>query len=73
MVVLETACRNSTDVSGYCRKRALFPCQPAFWRLAAQDSKAKLLLTMTEQKVLEKRYQADQQELKRLLEWKLRP
>ncbi len=36
------------------------------WRQAAQDANAQPLLTMAEQKDLEKRHQADQREIKRL-------
>ena len=36
------------------------------WRQAAQDANAQPLLTMAEQKDLEKRHQVDQREIKRL-------
>jgi hypothetical protein len=36
------------------------------WRQAAQDANAQPLLTMAEQKDLERRHQADQREVKRL-------
>jgi hypothetical protein len=59
-VVLETAGLNSTELGAYCRERGLFPEQ------AAQDANAQPLLTMAEQKDLEKRHQTDQRENKRL-------
>ena len=65
-VVLETAGLNTTELSGYCRQRGLFPEQVDRWRQAAQDANAQPLLTMAEQKDLEKRHQADQREIKRL-------
>ena len=59
-MVLETAGLNSTELGAYCRERGLFPEQ------AAQDANAQPLLTMAEQKDLEKRHQTDQRENKRL-------
>jgi transposase-like protein len=59
-VVLETAGLNATELGGYCRERGLFPEQ------AAQDANAKPLLTMADQKDLQKRHQEDQREIKRL-------
>ena len=65
-VVLESAGLNSTELAAYCRERGLFPEQVDRWRQAAQDANAQPLLTMAEQKDLEKRHQADQREIKRL-------
>ena len=65
-VVLETAGLNSTELAAYCRERGLFPEQVDRWRQAAEDANAQPLLTMAEQKDLEKRHQADQREIKRL-------
>ena len=65
-LVLETAGLNATELGGYCRERGLFPEQVDRWRHAAQDANAQPLLTMAEQKDLEKRHQADQREIKRL-------
>ena len=65
-VVLETAGLNATELGGYCRERGLFPEQVDRWRQAAQDANAQPLLTMAEQKDLEKRHQTDQREIKRL-------
>ena len=65
-VVLETAGLNTTELSAYCRERGLYPEQVDRWRQAAQDANAQPLLTMAEQKDLEKRHQADQREIKRL-------
>jgi len=62
-VVLETAGLNSTDLGAYCRERGLFPEQVVRWRQAAQDANAQPLLTMAEQKDLEKRHQADLREI----------
>jgi len=65
-VVLESAGLNATELGGYCRERGLFPEQVDRWRQAAQDANAQPLLTMADQKDLEKRHQADQREIKRL-------
>ena len=65
-VVLETAGLNATDLSAYCRERGLFPEQVSRWRQAAQDANAKPVLTMTEQKELEKLRAQDQREIKAL-------
>ena len=65
-VVLETVGLNATELAAYCRERVLFPEQVDRWRQAAQDANAQPLLTMAEQKDLEKRHQADQREIKRL-------
>ena len=65
-VVLESAGLNATELGAYCRERGLFPEQVDRWRQAAQDANAQPLLTMAEQKDLEKRHQADQREIKRL-------
>jgi len=65
-VVLETAGLNATELGGYCRERGLFPEQVDRWRQAAQDANAQPLLTMADQKDLQKRHQEDQREIKRL-------
>jgi len=65
-VVLETAGFNATELSAYCRERGLFPEQVDRWRQAAQDANAQPLLTMDDQKDLQKRHQEDQREIKRL-------
>ena len=66
-VVLETAGLNATELGGYCRERGLFPEQVDRWRQAApQDANAQPLLTMADQKDLQKRRQEDQREIKRL-------
>nr|WP_231596959.1 helix-turn-helix domain-containing protein [Synechococcus sp. CBW1004] len=65
-VVLETAGLNGTELAAYCRARGLFPEQVDRWRQAAEDANAQPLLTMAEQKDLEKRHQADRREIKRL-------
>ena len=65
-VVLETAGLNATELGRYCRERGLYPEQVDRWRKAAQDANAQPLLTMAEQKDLERRHQADQREIKRL-------
>ena len=65
-VVLQTAGLNTTELSAYFWERGLYPEQVDRWRQAAQDANAQPLLTMAEQKDLEKRHQADQREIKRL-------
>ena len=65
-VVLETAGLIATALGGYCRERGLFPEQVDRWRQAAQDANAQPLLTMADQKDLQKRHQEDQREIKRL-------
>jgi transposase-like protein len=65
-VVLETAGLNSTELGGYCREKGLYPEQVDRWRKAAQDANAQPLLTMADQKDLQKRHQEDQREIKRL-------
>jgi transposase-like protein len=65
-VVLESAGLNSTKLAAYCRERGLFPEQVARWLHAAQDANAQPLLTMADQKDLQKRHQEDQREIKRL-------
>ena len=62
-VVLETAGLNSTELGVYCRERCLFPEHVDRWRQAAQDANAQPLMTMAEQKDLEKRHQQDQREI----------
>ena len=53
-VVLEAAGMNATELSAYCRERGLFPEQVGRWRQTAQDANAKPVLTMAEQKELER-------------------
>ena len=65
-VVLETAGLNATELSAYCRERGLFPEQVDRWRQTAQDANANAVLTMAEQRDLEKRHQQDQKEIKQL-------
>ena len=55
-VVMETAGLNTTEMSAYCREQGLYPEQVDRWRQAAQDRNAQPLLTMAEQKELEKRH-----------------
>jgi hypothetical protein len=66
MVMLQTAGLNATELSAYCRDRCLFPEQVSRWRQAAQDANAKPVLTMAEQKELEKLSAQDQREIKAL-------
>ncbi len=61
-VVLETAGFNATELSSYCRERGLFLEQVDRWRQTAQDANANAVLTMAEQRDLEKRHQQDQKE-----------
>ena len=65
-VVLETAGLNATELGGYCRERGLYPEQVDRWRKAAQDANTEPLLTMSDQKDLQKRHQEAQREIKRL-------
>jgi hypothetical protein len=65
-VVLETVGLNATEPSAYCRERGLFPEQVSRWRQAAQDANAKPVLTMAEQKELEKLRAQNQREIKAL-------
>ena len=65
-MVLETAGFNATELSSYCRERGLFLEQVARWRQTAQDANANAVLTMAEQKELEKLRAQDQREIKAL-------
>ena len=65
-VVVETAGFNATELSSYCRERGLFLEQVDRWRQTAQDANANAVLTMAEQRDLEKRHQQDQKEIKAL-------
>ena len=65
-LVLETAGLNATELSAYCRERGLFPEQVDRWRKAAEDANAQPLLTMDDQKNLQKRHQEDQRQIKML-------
>jgi transposase-like protein len=65
-VVLETAGLNATELSAYCRERGLYPEQVERWRQAAADANEKPVLTLKEQKELERLRAQDQREIKRL-------
>ena len=65
-VVLETAGLNATELSAYCRQKGLYPEQVDRWRQAAQDANEKPVLTIKEQKELEKLRAQDQREIKAL-------
>ena len=65
-VVVETAGLNSTELSAYCRERGLYPEQVERWRQASQDANEKPVLTLREQRELEKLRAQDQREIKRL-------
>ena len=65
-VVLETAGLNATELSAYCRERGLYPEQMERWRQASQDANEKPVLTLKEQKELERLRAQDQKEIKRL-------
>ena len=65
-VVLETAGLNATELSAYCRERSLYPEQVERWRQASQDANEKPVLTLKEQKELERLRAQDQKEIKRL-------
>ena len=65
-VVLETAGLNATELSAYCRERGLYPEQVERWRQASQDANEKPVLTLNEQKEVERLRAQDQKEIKRL-------
>ena len=65
-VVLETAGLKATELSAYCRERGLYPEQVERWRQASQDANEKPVLTLKEQKELERLRAQDQKEIKRL-------
>jgi transposase-like protein len=65
-VVLETVGLNATELSAYCRERGLYPEQVERWRQASQDANEKPVLTLKEQKELERLRAQDQKEIKRL-------
>jgi transposase-like protein len=65
-VVVETAGLNDTELGAYCRERGLFPEQVSRWRQAATDANAAPVLTMAEQKELERLRAQDQREIKAL-------
>ena len=65
-VVLETAGLDATELSAYCRERGLYPEQVERWRQASQDANEKPVLTLKEQKELERLRAQDQKEIKRL-------
>jgi transposase-like protein len=65
-VVLETAGLNDTELGAYCRERGLFPEQVSRWRQAATEANAAPVLTMAEQKELERLRAQDQREIKAL-------
>ena len=67
-VVLETAGLDATELSAYCRERGLYPEQVERWRQASQDANEKPVLTLKEQKELERLRAQDQKEIKRLKE-----
>jgi transposase-like protein len=65
-VVLETAGLNASELSAYCRERGLYPEQVERWRQASQDANEKPVLTLKEQRELERLRAQDQKEIKRL-------
>ncbi len=65
-VVLEFAGLNATELSAYCSERVLYPVQVERWRQAAQDANEKQVLSLKEQKELEKLRAQDQREIKAL-------
>ena len=52
------------SLSSYCSERCLFPELVDRWRQSVQDANA--VLTVAEHRVLEKRRQQDQKEIKQL-------
>jgi len=65
-VVLESAGLNSTELSAYYRERGQFLEQVERWQKASQDANSKPVLTLKEQRDLEKLRAQDQREIKRL-------
>ena len=65
-VVLETAGLNATELSAYCRQKGLYPEHVDRGWQAAQDAHEKPVLTIKEQKELEKLRAQDQREIKAL-------
>ena len=65
-VVLEAAGLNTTKLSTYCRERGLYQEQVERWRQASQDANKKPVLTLREQRQLEKLRAQDQREIKAL-------
>ena len=65
-VVLKTAGLNATELSAYRRQKGLYPEHVDRWRQASQDANEKPVLTMKEQKKLEKLRAQDQREIKAL-------
>jgi transposase len=65
-VVLEAAGLNTTKLSTYCRERGLYQEQVERWRQASQDANKKPVLTLREQRQLEKLRAQDQREIKPL-------
>lgn len=61
--VMETAGLTAIKLSGYCRVRGLFPEQVERWRQAAQDATVKAVLTLKEDKELEKLRAQDKLEI----------
>ena len=53
-VVLESAGLNATELNAYCRERGLYPEQVERWQQASQDANEKPVLTLKEQRELEK-------------------
>ena len=53
-VVLEAAGLNATELRAYCRERGLCSEQLERWRQAPQDANEKPVLTLIEQKELER-------------------
>jgi len=64
-VFLVTTCLHATELSDYCLERGLFTEQVERWRQASQDANEKPVLTLIEQKELEKLRAQDQREIKR--------
>ena len=65
-VVLETTGLNATELRAYCPERGLYQEPVERYRQASQDANVKPVLTLKEQKELERLHAQDQKELKRL-------
>ena len=65
-VLLETAGLNAAELSAYCRERGVYLEQVERWRQASQDAIEKPVLTLGEQKDLDRRHHQGQREIKQL-------
>ncbi len=67
-MLLETTGLNATELSADCHERGLSLEQVERWRQASQDANEKPVLSMKEQKELERLHAKDQKEMKRFMQ-----